>query len=90
MRAQSHPALCNPMDCTLSGPSAHGIFQARILEQVAISYSGRSSQLRDGTKSPGSAALAGRFFTTETHGKPMELALELAPFEILRTFEDVS
>ena len=26
-----------PMDCSLPGPSAHGIFQAGILEQVAIS-----------------------------------------------------
>ena len=27
------------MDCSLAGSSVHGIFQARILEQVAISYS---------------------------------------------------
>ena len=33
------PALCNPMDCSLPGSSVHGIFQARILEWVAISYS---------------------------------------------------
>ena len=31
--------LCNPMDCSPSGSSAHGIFQARILEWVAISSS---------------------------------------------------
>ena len=29
--------LCNPMDCSLPGSSVHGIFQARILEWVAIS-----------------------------------------------------
>ena len=34
--AQSCPALCNPMDCSLPGSSVHGIFQARILEWVAI------------------------------------------------------
>ena len=30
--AQSHPTLCNPIDCSLPGSSVHGIFQARILE----------------------------------------------------------
>jgi len=30
---------CNPMDCSLPGFSVHGIFQARILEWVAISFS---------------------------------------------------
>ena len=37
--AQSCPTLCNPMDCSLPGSSVHGIFQARILEWVAISFS---------------------------------------------------
>ena len=31
--------LCNPMDCSLPGSSIHGIFQARVLEWVAISFS---------------------------------------------------
>ena len=31
--------LCDPMDCSLPGSSVHGIFQARILERVAISFS---------------------------------------------------
>ena len=30
--AQSCPALCNPMDCSLPGFSVHGFLQARILE----------------------------------------------------------
>ena len=30
------PTLCDPMDCSLPGSSIHGIFQARILEQVAF------------------------------------------------------
>ena len=38
------------MDCSLRGSSVHGIFQARILEWVAISFSRRSSQPRDRTK----------------------------------------
>ena len=37
--AQSCPTLCNPMDCSLTGSSIHGIFQARILEWFAISFS---------------------------------------------------
>ena len=32
--------LCNPMDCSPPGSSVHGIFQARVLEWVAISFSG--------------------------------------------------
>ena len=35
----SCPTLCDPMDCSLPGSSVHGIFQARILEWVAISFS---------------------------------------------------
>ena len=31
--------LCNPMDCSLPGFYVHGIFQARVLEWVAISFS---------------------------------------------------
>ena len=38
--AQSCPTLCDPMDCSLLGPSVHGIFQARVLEWVAIAFSG--------------------------------------------------
>ena len=36
---QSCPILCDPMDCSLSGSSVHGILQARTLEWVAISFS---------------------------------------------------
>ena len=41
--AQSYLTLCDPMDSSLPGSSVHGIFQARILEWVAISYSRRFS-----------------------------------------------
>ena len=34
--SQSCPTLSDPMDCSLPGFSVHGIFQARILEWVAI------------------------------------------------------
>ena len=46
---QSYPTLCDPMDCSPPGSSVHGIFQARVLEWVAISFSSRSSQPRDWT-----------------------------------------
>ena len=43
--AQSCPTLCDPMDCS----SVHGIFQARVLDWVAISFSRGSSWPRDQT-----------------------------------------
>ena len=46
---QSCLTLCDPMDCSPLGCSVHGIFQARILEWVAISSSRGSSQPRDRT-----------------------------------------
>ena len=36
---QSSPTLCDPMDCSPTGSSVHGILQARILERVAFSFS---------------------------------------------------
>ena len=45
--AQSCPTLYDPMDCSLPGASTHGIFQARILEWVAISFSRGSLRPRD-------------------------------------------
>ena len=41
--------LCDPTDCSPPGSSVHGIFQARVLEQDAISYTSGSSQLQDWT-----------------------------------------
>ena len=43
--AQSYPTLSNPMDCSLPGFSIHGIFQARVLEWVAIAFSNMLSRL---------------------------------------------
>ena len=58
--AQSCPTLCDPMDCNPPGSSVHEIFQARILEWVAVSFSRGSSQPRDRTRV---SCTAGRFFT---------------------------
>ena len=48
--AQSCRTLCDPIDCSPSGSSVHGIFQAIILEWIAISFSRRSSQPRARTR----------------------------------------
>ena len=50
--AQSCPTLCNPMHYSWPGSSVHKIFQARILEWVAIPFSRISSWSRDWTGSP--------------------------------------
>ena len=68
--AQSWPTLCTPMNCSPPGPSVHGIFLARTLEWVSISYSRVSSQPRDWTTPLVSPALAGAFLTTAAPGKP--------------------
>ena len=57
---QSCPTLCNLMDCSLPGSSVHGIFQARILEWVATSFSRGSSQPRARTRV---SETAGSLFT---------------------------
>ena len=48
--AQSCPTLCNPMDCSPPSSSIHGIFQARIVEWVAISFSRGSFPPRNQTR----------------------------------------
>ena len=58
------------VDCSTPGFSVHGIFQARILEWVAISFSKGSSWSRDWTHTFCVSCIAGRFFTTEPLGKP--------------------
>ena len=54
--AQSCPALCDPVDCTV-----HGILQARIQEWIAFPFSRGFSQPRDRTQVP---CVAGDFFTS--------------------------
>ena len=52
--------LCSPMDCSLPGFSVYGIFQARVLEWGAISFSRGSSPPRDQTRV---SHIVGRCFT---------------------------
>ena len=51
---QSCPTLCNPIDGCLPGSPVHGIFQARVLEWVAITFSAEA--INHGFKFTGSFA----------------------------------
>ena len=59
--AQLCLTLCDPIDCSLPASSVHGIFQSRVMEWVAISFSRGSSWPRDQTQV---ICIAGRFFTS--------------------------
>ena len=58
------PTLCDPMDCSLPGSSVHGIFQARVLEWVAISCARVSSRPR------------GRTWVSHIVGRPFTIWVE--------------
>ena len=66
----SDQLFCDPMDCSPPGSSVHGIFQARILERVAIPYPRVSSWPRHWTQV---SCIAGGFFTTEPPTKPLSV-----------------
>ena len=74
--AQSYPAFCHPMaKRSPPGSSVYGIYQTRILEWLANSFSKGSSQPREricivGRFFTAEPALAGGSFTTELPGKP--------------------
>ena len=57
--SQSCPTLCDPISCSPAASSVHGIFQAWILEWVAISFSRESSWCRDWTQV---SRITGRYF----------------------------
>ena len=79
--AQSCPTLCDPLDCSPPGSSVHGIFQARILEWVAISYSRGSSWPRDQTRVSCISCLTGGLHhqaTWEAHRDSNELSVHTA------------
>ena len=63
----SPPRVCDSMDCSLTGCSVHGIFQARILEWVAMSSSRGS--LKPGIE-PRSLALWAGYLPSEPPRKP--------------------
>ena len=67
--------LCDLMDCSLPGSSIHGIFQARVLEWVAISFSRGSSRPRDRSRV---SLVAGQWFTALLSEPPGKVACELS------------
>ena len=69
---QSCPILCDPLDYSLPGSSVHRIFQARILEWVAISSCRGSSWFRDRTLVSCVSCIDSRFFTAESLGSPVD------------------
>ena len=64
--------LCDPMDCSLSGSSVHGILQATILEWITIPFYRGSSWPRDWTQV---FCIAGRFFTVWATRKAQSVKL---------------
>ena len=73
--AQLYLTLCDPMEYSLPCSSVHGIFQARIQEWVAISFSRRSSSPRDWTCTPCVSCLSA--------GKPLSIHTWLWPPDVM-------
>ena len=68
---QSCPTLCNPIDCSQPGPSAHGIFQAITVKWVAMPSSRGSSKPRGRTQV---SCTASRFITVWATERESEVA----------------
>ena len=66
--AQSCPTLSDLMDCSLPGSSVHGIFQARVLEWVAISFSNSLDTWRE-SRLTGKDPDAGKDWEQEEKGR---------------------
>ena len=69
-RAVGCVQLCNPIDYSLPYSSVNGIFQAKILEWVAVLSSRGSSWPRDRTHVSWGSCISGGFFTADPPGKP--------------------
>ena len=67
--AQSCPPLCDPVDSSPPGSSAHWIFQVIVLEWLAISSSRGSSQPTDQTSVSCLSRITGGFFTRGATGE---------------------
>ena len=74
--AQSCPTLSNPMDCSPPGSSVHGIFQARVLEWVAIAFS---------VKKMGILLLATTWINFENTTKSTDLQVKLKESEVTQS-----
>ena len=76
--AQSRPTLWDPMDCNLAGSSIHGVFQARILQWVAIFPSQWLNRV---------SRIAGRLFTVWDTGEAKRREYSLFFFAAVRRKE---
>ena len=72
VKGKSHLTRCHPTDCSLPGFSVRGIFQARVPEWVAISFSTISSRPKDRRGSP---ALQADALPSEPPGKEVSNCL---------------
>ena len=87
----SHVQLfCDPMDCNLPSSSVHGIFWARKLEWVAISYSRESSWPRNRTWVSWVSCTGNGFFTTTPPGKLKKCTAWLLSQTSLGTTDEAS
>ena len=77
--AQLYLLFCDPMDYSLPSTSIHGIFQARVLECVAISFPRGSSQPRDQTQV---SCIAGRCFTVWVVRRNLPVKPSSPPFSL--------
>ena len=75
--AQSCPTLCDLMDCSLPGSSVHGIFQARVLECIAIAFSSKKATATQ------TLSQLTRFLTVSKHLKSLFLAYQEASEQLL-------
>ena len=69
VKSFSRVRFCDSVDCSLPGSSIHGIFQARVLEWVAVAFSRRSSRFRDWTRV---SRIVGRRFTIRATRKVLQ------------------
>ena len=74
------PTVCNPMDFSPPGSSVHGIFQAKILEWVAIPFSRGPSQAKDWTHVSCVSCIAGGFLTCWAIGEALLFTSNLRLF----------
>ena len=87
--AQLCPTLCDPVDCSPPGSSAHGILQARYWSGLPFPPPGDFPDPGIKPTSPVSPALAGRFFTTFIGlGSPVIVYMSVIKFEEISDFEE--
>ena len=80
---QSCLTLWDPTDCSIPGSSIHGIFQARVLEWVAIPFSRGSSWPRDHTQI---SRIVGRAFTIWTPREVPSHCIQSGPQEFSQSW----